>query len=329
MKTTIIITRNKTMHSILLEIDYIKNSDCPILIFGETGTGKEIFADYIHSRSSRNAKRFVKVSLSSLPISLFESELFGHEKGAFTGAHSAQQGFFEAAHQATIYLDDIDDFPLPLQSKLLRVIENKELIRIGSNKPRHIDTRIISSSKAELNELVEKRQFRPDLFYRLSVFRIFIPPLRERKEDIPLLLEHFINMNNPSSGSAIDTGKLNLEPLMEYGWRGNVRELKNFAEKLSLHPAEEVYDNFNTIFGNYIFRNNENTNGIEKSKKDSGITEASFSEKVNNFEKNLIEEALKKSFGNINLASKILIIKPTTLRDKITKYKIDTISFKK
>jgi Nif-specific regulatory protein len=310
-----------------MEVEVIRNSDCPVLIIGETGTGKEILADYIHANSLRREKRFVKVSLSSLPGSLFESELFGHEKGAYTGAHQAQQGFFEAANNATIYLDDIDDFPIQLQSKLLRVIENKELIHIGSNKPIDNDARLISSSKAELKDLVEKGDFRSDLFYRLSVFRIYIPPLRERKDDIPILLEYFISKAKTENKTIFDINKINLAHLIDYNWKGNVRELRNFAEKLMLYPIEEIYDNFENIFTNYIFGNGNNNHDetIQFQEKDK----ESFENMVESYERELITKSLKNSFGNVKLASRILIIKHTTLRDKIKKYNIDPTRYKK
>lgn len=315
------------MKSLLLELEILRNSECPVLIIGETGTGKELLADYIHANSKRSEKRFVKVSLSSLPGTLFESELFGHEKGAYTGADRSRQGFFEAAHQATIYLDDIDDFPFYLQPKLLRVIENKELVRIGNNEPIPIDVRIISSSKTELKDLVDKKSFRADLFYRLSVFRVFIPPLRDRKDDIPLLLEHFIAHHRTSDRHNINFKILNLTPLYDYNWVGNVRELRNFAEKLLLYPEPEIYDNFENIFKNFA----TDKNGIITKQEDIvpiDFKSQNFDELISQYEKKLISNALKKSYGNVSLASRLLKIKPSTLRDKIKKLKIDSLEFK-
>lgn len=315
------------MKSLLLELEILRNSDCPVLIIGETGTGKELLADYIHANSKRSEKRFVKVSLSSLPGTLFESELFGHEKGAYTGADRSRQGFFEAAHQATIYLDDIDDFPFYLQPKLLRVIENKELVRIGNNEPIPIDVRIISSSKTELKDLVDKKSFRADLFYRLSVFRVYIPPLRDRKDDIPLLLEHFIHHHRTSDKHNINFKILNLTPLYDYNWVGNVRELRNFAEKLLLYPESEIYDNFTKIFNNFV-----SANSIVKPHQDD-IKPAQpdghdFEKLVSQYEIKIITDALKRSYGNVSLASKLINLRPSTLRDKIKKYNIDCGEYK-
>ncbi len=326
-----LIAHSRQMQEVLKETEIIRTSVCPVLIIGETGSGKEILADYIHSRSPRSAGRFVKVSLSALPDSLFESELFGHEKGAFTGADKSQTGFFEAAHNATIFLDDIDDFPMPLQPKLLRVIENKELIRLGSNNPVHNDARIITSSKVELKEHVDRGNFRSDLFYRLSVFRLFIPPLRERRDDIIPLLEHFINNSPTNNNNNLDIRLIKKHLLFDYDWVGNVRELRNFAEKLTLYPPAEVYSNFENIFYKFIQSNSPgNKNNIilktEENNKEiqSAIinqtyveTDDSFDNLVENFEITLIINALKKSFGNVNLAARLLKLKSSTLRDKV------------
>lgn len=324
------IAQSRLMRELLKEVEFVRYADCPVLIIGETGTGKEILADYIHANSPRSEKRFVKVSLSSLPGSLFESELFGHERGAYTGADKSQTGFFEAAHNATIFLDDIDDFPLHLQPKLLRVVENKELIRIGANNPIPSDVRIITSSKVELKELVDKGTFRSDLFYRLSLFRLYIPPLRERKEDILLLLDHFMHIIKPNLDHQIDLSKINTNILLDYDWHGNVRELRNFAEKLTLYPPSEVHNSFETIFTKYVQGNNsgEFHSTFLTTEKDSSRNKDSFEVKVENYKKSLINNALKKSFGNVNLASRLLNMKSSTLRDMVIKYNIDPKQYK-
>lgn len=324
-----LITQNRLMLEVLKEVEIVRHSDCPVLIVGETGTGKEILADYIFANSPRNDKKFVKVSLSSLPGSLFESELFGHERGAYTGADKSQTGFFEAADGATIFLDDIDDFPLHLQPKLLRVIENKELIRIGSNNPIPNDVRILTSSKVELSELVNKGAFRSDLFYRLSVFRLYIPPLRERKDDIPYLINHFISLHKPSNKFLIDSSMLNLQPLYDYDWKGNVRELRNFIEKLLLYPHEEVSDNFERIFNSFVQGNNVNRMPEEPLPESSTKPDDSLDSMVDEFERKLIVDALKKSFGNVTLASRLLKLKSSTLRDKVKKHNINPVLYKR
>lgn len=323
------IAQSRLMRELLKEVEFVRYADCPVLIIGETGTGKEILADYIHENSPRREKRFVKVSLSSLPGSLFESELFGHERGAYTGADKSQTGFFEAAHNATIFLDDIDDFPLHLQPKLLRVVENKELIRIGANNPIPSDVRIITSSKVELKELVDKGTFRSDLFYRLSLFRLYIPPLRERKEDIPYLLSYFVSLNEQNNKAAVNVKNINIQALYDYDWKGNVRELRNFAEKLLLYPQEEIDENFERIFESFVYGNNISNNRGELQTDSDTEQEDSLDFMVENYEKKLIIESLKRSFGNVNLSARLLKIKSSTLRDKVRKFQIDTTRYKR
>lgn len=323
------IAQSRLMRELLKEVEFVRYADCPVLIIGETGTGKEILADYIHANSPRSEKRFVKVSLSSLPGSLFESELFGHERGAYTGADKSQTGFFEAAHNATIFLDDIDDFPLHLQPKLLRVVENKELIRIGANNPIPSDVRIITSSKVELKELVDKGTFRSDLFYRLSLFRLYIPPLRERKEDIPYLLSYFVSLNEQNNKAAVNVKNINIQALYDYDWKGNVRELRNFAEKLLLYPQEEIDENFERIFESFVYGNNISNNRGELQTGLDTEQEDSLDFMVENYERKLIIESLKRSFGNVNLSARLLKIKSSTLRDKVRKFQIDTTRYKR
>lgn len=323
------IAQSRLMRELLKEVEFVRYADCPVLIIGETGTGKEILADYIHANSPRSENRFVKVSLSSLPGSLFESELFGHERGAYTGADKSQTGFFEAAHNATIFLDDIDDFPLHLQPKLLRVVENKELIRIGANNPIPSDVRIITSSKVELKELVDKGTFRSDLFYRLSLFRLYIPPLRERKEDIPYLLSYFVSLNEQNNKAAVNVKNINIQALYDYDWKGNVRELRNFAEKLLLYPQEEIDENFERIFESFVYGNNISNNRGELQTDSDTEQEDSLDFMVENYEKKLIIESLKRSFGNVNLSARLLKIKSSTLRDKVRKFQIDTTRYKR
>lgn len=187
-----LITKNELMREILSRIDKIVDSDSSVLLIGETGVGKEIFAEYIHRTSNRGQNPFVKIGLSALPVDLLESELFGYEKGAFTSASNEKKGLFEIADTGSIFLDDIDDVPLQIQTKLLRVLESRELMRIGSTSPIPIDVRLITASKVDLKELVNRGIFRPDLFYRINVVPINVPPLRERRDDIPALVDYFL-----------------------------------------------------------------------------------------------------------------------------------------
>jgi len=187
-----LIAHSNVMRGALERIDTVAASDSSVLLIGETGVGKELIAEYVHRRSPRSEKPLVKVGLSALPPELVESELFGHERGAFTSASSEKKGLFELAHAGTIFLDDIDDFPLPLQAKLLRVLESREVMRVGSTTPIPIDVRLITATKVDLKEMVDRNLFRSDLYYRINVVPLVILPLRERPDDIPLFVHYFL-----------------------------------------------------------------------------------------------------------------------------------------
>jgi len=217
--------------------------DTSVLILGESGTGKEGIANAIHNLSSRRDKEFVKVNCSSLPPNLIESELFGHEKGAFTGAIEKRIGKFEKANGGTIFLDEIGDMPADMQVKLLRVLQEKEFERIGSNTTVKIDVRIIAATNRDLEMEIEEGRFRLDLFYRLHVFPIHLPPLRERREDIPLLVQHFINIFSEKARKSISgIGDLQMKKLMDYSWPGNIRELQNLLERTILLTKNNFID---------------------------------------------------------------------------------------
>jgi PAS domain S-box-containing protein len=206
-------------------------SDAPVIIYGESGTGKELVARAIHEAGGRNKKPFVKVNCAALNESLLESELFGHVKGAFTGAIREREGRFEAAHGGNIFLDEIGDLPLATQVKLLRVLEEKVVERVGDNRPIRVDVRVISATNRNLAQLIEAGSFREDFFYRINVIPIWMPPLRERREDIPLLAESFFRRVQMKSGKPVQTiGRAALDILMTYHWPGNVRELRSCFE---------------------------------------------------------------------------------------------------
>ncbi len=219
------------MHS-LFRIKQVAALDTTVLLEGETGTGKELFAMAIHSRSNRSDKPFVKVNCASLPSGLIESELFGHEKGAFTGAIQRQTGRFELAHGGTIFLDEIGEIPIELQSKLLRVLQEGEFERIGSSKTMKVDVRVIAATNRNLEDHINKKLFRKDLYYRLNVFPITIAPLRDRISDIPLLVDHFLERFNRKLARKINrVSKKTMNQLMAYSWPGNIRELENVIER--------------------------------------------------------------------------------------------------
>ena len=227
-----IIGRSNALQYVFFRVEQVAPQDATVLLLGETGTGKGVIARAIHSRSSRKDRPMITVNCSALPANLIESELFGREKGAFTGSHDRQMGRFELADNGTLFLDEIGEMPMELQTKLLRVIQDGEFERLGSPKTIKVNVRIIASTNRNLEEEIRKGRFREDLFYRLNVFPITIPPLRQRKEDIPLLVEYFVAKFNKKTGKKIETvSKDTLDVLQEYDWPGNVRELESIIER--------------------------------------------------------------------------------------------------
>jgi formate hydrogenlyase transcriptional activator len=229
---------------VLREIETVAPTDSTVLICGETGTGKELVARAIHERSARSSNAFVKLNCAAIPSGLLESELFGHERGAFTGAITQRIGRFELANHGTAFLDEIGEIPLELQPKLLRVLQEREFERLGSTRTLKTDARLIAATNRDLEECVKERIFRADLYYRLNVFPIYVPPLRDRSEDIPLLVRHFAQRYARRMNRAIDTIPLEaMEALVHHQWPGNIRELQNLIERsviLSKGPVLQV-----------------------------------------------------------------------------------------
>ncbi|MEG8945710.1 sigma-54-dependent transcriptional regulator [Rosettibacter firmus] len=291
----------------------ISQTNSTILITGETGTGKELVANLIHYNSPRRDKPLIKVSCGILSKEVIESELFGHEKGAFTGADKLRIGRFEKADQGTIYLDDVDDIPLEVQIKLLRVLQEQEIERVGSSIPIKIDVRVIASTKANLKQLIKEGKFREDLYYRLNVLPVNLKPLRERKEDIIPLFNYFLS--EFSAGKTFQIDDKVYEILMNYNWPGNVRELKNMAERLSIlcydckiDPSklpQEIITNFSTDI-NLLSDSNKTLNQI-----------------LEEVEIKLIKNALLQTNYNKAKAAELLGIPPSTLKSKIEKYRIE------
>jgi DNA-binding NtrC family response regulator len=227
-----IVGQSAVLRRVLKEVETVAPTDSTVLIYGETGTGKELIARAIHNLSLHRSNPFVKLNCAAIPTGLLESELFGHEKGAFTGAVAQRVGRFELANRGTIFLDEIGDIPLELQPKLLRVLQEREFERLGSTRTLHTDARLIAATNANLAQRVDDKRFRSDLYYRLNVFPILIPPLRERREDIPFLARHFVEKYARRMNKRIDTIPATaLNTLSEYHWPGNVRELENFIER--------------------------------------------------------------------------------------------------
>src|SRR5262247_2266237 len=237
-----IVGHSAALRRVLQAVDTVAPTDATVLLSGETGTGKDVIARAIHTCSRRRSNPFVKLNCAAIPTGLLESELFGHEKGAFTGAIAPRMGRFELAKHGTIFLDEIGDIPLELQPKLLRVLQEREFERLGSTKTLHSDARLIAATNANLAERVGEQRFRSDLYYRLNVFPISIPPLRERKEDIPLLARHFLEKYARRMNRRVDSiPAVAMDAMSEYQWPGNVRELENFIERsVILSPASEL-----------------------------------------------------------------------------------------
>ena len=239
-----IVGRSKQIRRVLRQIETVAPTDSTVLILGETGTGKELLARAVHDLSPRHDHTFVRVNCASIPAGLLESELFGHEKGAFTGAIAARVGRLELAHRGTIFLDEVGDIPLELQPKLLRALQEKEFERLGSTRTITTDVRIVAATNRDLEKLVASGQFRSDLFYRLHVFPITVPPLRERREDIPLLVQYFLSKFSQRMKKNIENvTPAGMQTLCRYSWPGNIRELEHVVERaviLSRGPVLNV-----------------------------------------------------------------------------------------
>jgi formate hydrogenlyase transcriptional activator len=227
-----VVGANGGLKTVLEQVSVVAPTDSGVLILGETGTGKELIAREIHESSSRKDQAFVKLNCAAIPLGLLESELFGHEKGAFTGAIASKLGRFELANKGTLFLDEVGDIPLELQAKLLRVLQEQEFERLGSNRTHKVNVRIVAATHRDLAKMVNRQLFREDLYYRLKVFPIVVPPLRQRTEDIPVLVRHFVGAYSRKMNKRIDTiPNAVMDALTQYHWPGNVRELQNFLER--------------------------------------------------------------------------------------------------
>lgn len=317
LKSVSIITQDNSMLELIERINKVADSDVSILLIGETGVGKEVFTDYIHHLSNRGHNPLVKIGLATLPPELMESELFGFEKGSFTNADHSKKGMFELADTGTLFLDDIDDTPLNVQSKLLRAIEAKEIRHIGDTKPISINVRLICASKLEIADLIDRKLFRQDLYYRINVVELRIPTLRERKGDIPLLVEHFLKRFCHTYILKVSDEVMDI--FMNYDWPGNVRELRNVMQRSALFANEiiQVSDLPDR------FRNINNIDNLVKSCSicfESG--QMTYNELIACIESKLLSKAISKSNGNQSNAAQELGMKLSTFRDKIKKLEI-------
>ena len=318
LQTLTLITQSELMRSILSRIETIAESDSSVLLIGETGVGKELFAEYIHRTSKRTEMPLVKVGLSAVPQDLLESELFGHDKGAYTSASTEKKGLFELAEGGSIFLDDIDDFPYALQSKLLRVLESRELKRVGGTQSIPLNVRLITASKLNLRDLVDKGLFRPDLYYRINVVPITIPPLRDRKEDVPLLIDHFLRRF--SAGKEIKVAHEAMAAFQEYSWPGNVRELRNIVQRIALFTKGEIHlkDLPSEIQGD------SPVDLLIKACARCFVDEKmTYDQVLACLETNLLQQALRDSGGNKRQAAEQLKLSVSTFRDKLKKFNLD------
>lgn len=312
-----IIGSSDSMRNIFSQILKVAPTDSTVLITGESGTGKELIAQSIYEHSLRKDKPFVKINCVAIPEGLLESELFGHEKGSFTGAVAQKKGKFEMADGGTIFLDEIGDMPLATQAKLLRILQEKKFERVGGTKTIAVDVRFIAATNKDLQTLINDKLFREDLFFRLNVFSIILPPLRERREDIPLLANHFLEISpKPAKLSSAA-----LQSLIGYSWPGNIRELKNVLEQSSILAEKEIVEDYH--LPDFIRKKlSIKVNGS------SGEENISLDSRLNLLEKEIIINALRRSAGIQVKAAHLLGINQRSLWHRIKKHSIDVNSIK-
>jgi len=308
-----IIGRSRSMQEVFRLMDLVTDSDYPVLICGESGTGKELVARAIHYNGPRGSRRFVSENCAAISETLLESELFGYEKGAFTDAKTRKKGLVELAEGGTLFLDEIGEMGITLQSRLLRVIENKTFRRVGGVQDLRVNTRIVAATNRDLETAIKEKTFRKDLFFRLKVIPIHVPPLRDRREDVPLLVNHFVERFNRELGKKVKpVSRSVMEPLVQYDWPGNVRELKNVIERAMLLDAEtEIL--LEHLPPEIYAKEGEHT-GTEKT---AHVLSSFFPMTLREVEKIQIERTLKQTNGNKSKAAGILGISRQTLREKL------------
>jgi len=321
-----LVGESSAINNIITTIEKVAQADSTVLITGESGTGKELVARAIHENSLRKDKPLIVINCGAIPSELLEAELFGHMKGAFTGATQNRQGRFEMANGGTLFLDEVGELPLHLQVKLLRVLQTRQFEPVGSSKTMEVDVRIIAATNRDLETAIQKREFREDLFYRLNVIPVKVPNLRERKSDIPGLVKHFIENFNRLTGHTVEppSGQI-MEALMAYDWPGNVRELENLMERLVILKGQgtvDLADLPHRIFQKFA---------EGRPQGDGALSEWEFPRMVlprqgvdlkaivAAFENHLVDQALARTNGNKNRASELLQMNRTTLVEKLRK----------
>jgi len=305
-----IVGRSREIISVLELVHRVAPTNATVLLRGESGVGKEVFARAIHFLSPRADKPFIAINCGAIPENLLEAELFGYEKGAFTGAYSSKKGKFELANGGTLFLDEIGELPLQLQVKLLRAIQEKEIERLGGSKPVKVDVRIIAATNRDLESMVREGKFREDLYYRLNVVPIFIPPLRERREDIPVLVQHFLEKFKKEYNKEVSISPEVMDAFIGYEWKGNVRELQNVVERMVILDADGV------------LTEEDLPPEIRNRKVKSAPTPSLNGESIWDVEKRLIEKALEESDFVIKEAAKKLGMTPRQVSYRIQKYGI-------
>ncbi|PVZ71979.1 sigma-54-dependent transcriptional regulator [Pelagibaculum spongiae] len=304
-----ILGNSEPMRQLRQILKRVINAPADILIEGETGTGKELVSRYLHEHSNRQQHNFVAINCGAIPENLIESELFGHEAGAFTGAGKKRVGKFEHANGGTLFLDEIESMPISLQVKILRVLEDRKVEPLGSNKSISLDIRIVAATKTDLKALSDQGSFRSDLYYRLNLVNVHIPPLRQRSEDIALLFQHFTLIASARYQSEIVPLSIEQrQALLKHQWPGNVRELRNLAERYILMGSHTPFDFSAAV---------SSPNGL-----------SSLSDQVEQFERSLLEQALESSKGNLKQAMEVLDLPRKTLYDKMKKHQLNKEMFK-
>jgi Nif-specific regulatory protein len=312
-----IVGNSGPLRQVYEQVTQVARTNTTVLLRGESGTGKELIAHAIHYNSLRASKPFIKISCAALPDTLIESELFGYEKGAFTGAQTRKKGRFELANGGTLFLDEIGDINLSTQIKLLRVLQEREFERLGGSEPIKINVRLIAATNKDLEKAILDGDFREDLYYRLNVFSIFMPPLRERKSDVLLLADHFMEKYASEHGKRIKRiSTPAIDMLFSYHWPGNVRELENTIER-----AVIVCDS-NVIHGHHL------PPTLQTAEGSGTVTQLSFAASVEAFERDIILDALKSTRGNMKKAAELLGTTERIIGYKVKKYNIDGSRFR-
>jgi transcriptional regulator with PAS, ATPase and Fis domain len=314
------------IQNVFKTIEKVSQTDSTVLITGESGVGKELIARAIHESSPRANKPMVVVNCGAIPSELLEAELFGHVKGAFTGASQNRLGRFEVAHGGTLFLDEVGELPLHLQVKLLRVIQTRQFEAIGSSKTIEVDVRIIAATNRDLEQAIQSKEFREDLYYRLNVIPVKVPSLRERKTDIPMLVTHFVQQFNSLTGHTVEqpSGQI-LDALMAYDWPGNVRELENLMERLVILKGQgtvDLGDLPHRIFQKYAEGRPAGAGALSEWEFPRMVlpnTGVDLKAIVSAFENHLVDQALARTNGNKNRASELLKMNRTTLVEKLRK----------